>query len=329
MAKYRPGSLYPIAAHLWRGIVQYSGGLRGICSIVGYDLLILEETRVRRLFPFLVIMLLSSPVSGQKSSGKIRIGVCIDLDKLAAAQEAGFDYVELSVSRVAALTNAEFDQLARQVAALRIPASAANTFLPGNLKIVGPQMDKDRQIDYVTRALSRMKTLGVGVVVLGSGGSRRVPEGFPRDEALGQLADFCRRIAPIARDNGIVIAVEPLRHQETNLINTVREGLSFVKGVDLPQIKLQVDYYHLAEENEDAKIILEAGTNIVHTHIANPHGRVFPLSPDESNYAPFFENLCKIGYSGCLSVEAATTDFASQAPRSIAMLRQGLACPIK
>ena len=72
---------------------------------------------------------------------------------------------------------------------------------------------------------------------------------------------------------------------------------------------------------------LEAAQDIVHTHIANPQGRDYPLSPGESNYAPFFENLCRIGYSGRLSIEASTSDFAVQAPRAIAMLRKGLACP--
>ena len=164
------------------------------------------------------------------------------------------------------------------------------------------------------------------MVVLGSGGARRVPDGFPREEAFSQLVDFCRRIAPLARDNGITIAVEPLRRQETNIINTAREGLELVKAVDRPEIKLLVDYYHLAEENESADVLLEAGRQVVHAHIANPKGRVYPLSPGESDYAGFFENLCRIRYSGRLSIEASTTDFAAQAPQSLAMLRKALSC---
>ena len=152
-----------------------------------------------------------------------------------------------------------------------------------------------------------------------------MPDGFPREEALGQLVDFCRRIAPLARDNGITIAIEPLRRQETNIINSAREGLALVSAVDRPEIQLLVDYYHLAEEGESADILLEAGRRLVHTHLANPQGRV-SSSPDESNYAPFFRNLCAIGYTGRLSIEASTPDFAAQAPPSLAMLRKALAC---
>ena len=263
--------------------------------------------------------------SAQAPAG-VQIGVCVDADRFEAAQTAGFDYVEIPASKVAGLTDEQFRQLTEQVARLRIPVAAANNFIPAAIKIVGPDIDKDRQQSYVGKTLRRLKALGVSLVVLGSGGARRVPDGFPREDALGQLVDFCRRIAPLARDSGITIAIEPLRRQETNIINSAREGLALVSAVDRPEIQLLVDYYHLAEEGESADILLEAGRRLVHTHLANPQGRVYPSSPNESNYAPFFRNLCAIGYTGRLSIEASTPDFAAQAPRSLAMLRKALAC---
>ena len=277
------------------------------------------------LFAFLLLVSFPCAVSGQ-APGRVQVGVCLDADKFEAAQAAGFDYVEIGASKVAALTDEEFRQLATRIAGLRIPVAAANVFIPATIKIVGPNIDKARQESYVSTTLGRLKALGVAVVVLGSGGARRVPDGFAREEALAQLVDFCRRIAPLARETGITIAIEPLRRQETNIINTAREGLALVKAVDRPEIKLLVDYYHLAEEGEGADVLLEAGNQIVHTHIANPKGRVYPLSPAESSYAGFFENLCKIRYAGRMSIEASTPDFATQAPQSLAMLRKELAC---
>ncbi|HEY3384606.1 MAG TPA: sugar phosphate isomerase/epimerase family protein [Vicinamibacterales bacterium] len=260
---------------------------------------------------------------------RVQVGVCLDADRFEAAQAAGFDYVEIAASKVAALTDDEFRQLAARIAGLRIPVAAANNFIPAAIKLVGPDVDKRRQEEYVGACLGRLKTLGVSVVVLGSGGARRVPDGFSRQEAVGQLVDFCRRIAPLARERGITIAIEPLRHQETNILNTAREGLALVNAVDRPEIRLLVDYYHLAEEGESPAVLLEAGKQIVHTHLANPNGRVYPSSRDETNYAGFFGNLCKIGYAGRLSIEASTTDFAAQAPESLAMLRNALACRVR
>ncbi len=277
---------------------------------------------------FLLCLLVPCLAYGQ-APGRVQIGVCVDADRFEAAQAAGFDYVEVNASKVAALTDDEFEQLAGRVAQLKIPVAAANVFLPGAIKLTGPEVDPARQMAYITAALGRLKRLGVKVQVLGSGGARRVPDGFSRDDAFNQLVDFCRRLAPVARENGITIAVEPLRKQETNIINTAREGLVLVKAVDRPEIRLLVDYYHLAEEGESADIIAEAGPLLAHTHIANPKGRVFPLNADESPYTGFFSNLCKIGYQGRLSVEASTKDFASEAPQALAMLRNARACGAK
>jgi len=278
--------------------------------------------------PFLLLLLSPGLALGQ-APGRAQVGVCLDPDKFEAAQAAGFDYVETNASKVAALTNEDFEKLAAQVAQLRIPLAASMSFIPGDIKLTGPDVDPARQMAYVTATLGRLKRLGVKVVVLGSGGARRVPDGFSKDEAVNQLVDFCRRIAPVARENGITIVLEPLRRQETNIINTAREGLALVRAVDRPEIRLLVDYYHLAEEGENAEVIAEAGPLLAHAHIANPNGRVYPLSPDESAYGGFFSNLCKIGYQGRLSVEASTTDFAAQAPRAIALLRNARACGAK
>lgn len=282
-----------------------------------------------RISAALVLCLLFPGAALGQAAGHAQVGVCVDPDRFEAAQAAGFDYVETNASKVAALTDEEFEKLAAQVAQLRIPLAATMSFIPGAIKLTGPDVDPARQMAYVTTTLARLKRLGVKVVVLGSGGARRVPDGFSREEAFTQLVDFCRRVAPAARENGITIVVEPLRKQETNIINTAREGLALVKAVDRPEIRLLVDYYHLAEEGENPDIIAEAGPLLAHTHIANPTGRVYPLKPDEAAYGGFFANLCKIGYEGRMSVEASTKDFASEAPQSLALLRNARACGAK
>jgi sugar phosphate isomerase/epimerase len=277
----------------------------------------------------LLCLLLMPGLAMAQSAPRAQIGVCVDPDKFEAAQAAGFDYVETNASKVAALTDEDFKRLDAQVAQLRIPLAASMSFVPSAIKLTGPDVDPSKQMTYVTGVLGRLKQLGVKVVVFGSGGARRVPDGFSKEEAIAQLVDFCRRIAPVARDNGITIVVEPLRKQETNIINTAREGLALVKAVDRPEIRLLVDYYHLTEEGENADIIAEAGPLLAHAHIANPKGRVFPLSADESAYEGFFSNLCKVGYPGRLSIEASTTDFASQAPQAITLLRKARECGTK
>ncbi len=59
-----------------------------------------------------------------------------------------------------------------------------------------------------------------------------------------------------------------------------------------------------------------------HLHMANPVGRAFPLRWEEYDYARFFARLRQIGYAGRMSIEARSADFAAEAPRAIAFLRE-------
>lgn len=149
-----------------------------------------------------------------------------------------------------------------------------------------------------------------------------MPDGVPRDEATSQLVAFGKRIAPEARARGITVAIEPLRREETNIINSAAEGLALVEAIGDRNFQLMIDFYHLASEHESPSIVGRAAGHLRHLHMANPDGRVFPRAWTEFDYAPFFAALRQIGYAGRISVEASTKDLSTDAPRAIALLRR-------
>jgi len=276
----------------------------------------------RTLVTATVLLLLVAFPSAEQA-GKVLIGYCVGLKGLESAKAAGFDYVELGTTEIAALSDSDFDTALERAKQAGIPTPNANLFLPATMKITGPEaVAPEEQMAYVKKAFGRLAKLGVKILCFGSGGARRVPDGFPKEEAFRQLVAFGKRIAPEARAHGITVVIEPLRSQETNIINTTAEGLELVAAVNDPNFELLIDFYHLASEKEDPEIVIRAASHIRHLHTANPTGRVFPLEWTEFDYAPFFANLRKIGYDKRISVEASTTDFAGQAPRSIALLRR-------
>jgi D-psicose/D-tagatose/L-ribulose 3-epimerase len=256
-----------------------------------------------------------------KADTAVQVGFCGRLKDLDAAKAAGFDYIELATTEIAGLSEAEFDAALERVRATGLPVPVTNLFLPATLKVTGPDIDPAQQMRYVTAAFARLQRLGTTVVVFGSGGARRVPEQFSAAEARRQLVAFARRAAAAARAHGITIAVEPLRREETNIINSAGDGLALVNEVGDPNFQLMIDFYHLASEHEDPAIVVRARDHLVHLHMANPEGRVFPLAGSEYDYAPFFEKLRTIGYSRRISVEASAKSFTDEAPRAIAFLR--------
>ena len=270
---------------------------------------------------------MSMPALTSQAPSKVRVGYCTGLKNLEAAKSAGFDYVELGATEVAALSDAEFEAAAARIKELGIATPVANLFLPGTLKVTGPETNAEVQMAHVRKVFTRLAKLGTEIVVFGSGGARRVPDGFAKDEAFKQLVDFGKRAATEARLHGITIAIEPLRKQETNIINTASEGLELVNAVGDPNFQLMIDFYHLASEQEDPAIVLRAKDHIRHLHVANPQGRVFPQKWEEFDYAPFFANLRAIGYDKRISVEGSTQNFAGDAPQSIALLRRAFERP--
>ena len=258
----------------------------------------------------------------QPSAGRVAVGYCTGLANLEAAKAAGFDYVELSATEIARLNDADFEAAAAKIKTIGIATPAANLFVPAEIKLTGPDVNPEQQNAHVKKALTRLAKLGTQVVVFGSGGARRVPDGFSKDEAFKQLVDYGRRAGEEGRAHGITITIEPLRKQETNIINTAGEGLALVEAINHPNFQLMIDFYHLASEQEDPGIVLRAKDRLRHLHVANPKDRVFPAQWEEYDYAPFFANLKKIGYDKRISVEGRTTDLAAQGPPAIALLRR-------
>jgi D-psicose/D-tagatose/L-ribulose 3-epimerase len=259
---------------------------------------------------------------------KVSIGFCTGVAGLEEAKAAGFDYVELGVSAIARLPPLELEAALIRHRAIGLPTPVANGFLPAEVRVAGPEVDPDKQLAYVRVAFDRVVRFGVKLIVFGSPAARNVPAGFPRQEAMKQLVAFGKLIAPEAQRRGLVIGLEALRRQESNIVNTTAEALQVVRAVGHPSFQLTVDFYHLAIEKEDPAILLQAREHVRHLHFANPDGRVFPLDASEYDYYAFFENLRRIGYQGGLSVEARPKNgIARDGPISVGFLRAKIVGP--
>jgi D-psicose/D-tagatose/L-ribulose 3-epimerase len=253
---------------------------------------------------------------------KVAIGLCTGVAGLEGAREAGFDYAELGVAAIARMTPVELEAALMRHRVVGLPTPVANGFLPAEVRVTGPEVDPARQLAYVRTAFDRVVRFGVRLIVFGSPAARNVPEGFSREEARRQLVAFGKLIAPEAEKRGLVVSLEALRRQESNIVNTTAEALELVRAVGHPSFQLMVDFYHLAIEKEDPEVLLRAREHIRHFHFANPDGRLFPLDASEYDYRPFFANLRKIGFHGGLSVEARPRNsLAQDGPATVTFLR--------
>lgn len=251
-------------------------------------------------------------------TGKNTDGSSFDFPR--AAREAGYDFLEVNLSAVAGLSEEEFGQFRSSLAAVGLPVEACNVMFPATIRLTGPAADLQVTRTYLAQAYERAADLGIKVMVFGSAGARNVPEGFPLEEAWLQLVHMLRMAGDIAASKRLTIVIEPLNQSESNIIQTVSEGFTLAKQVNHPAVRLLADYYHMAKDGEDCGVIRTAGSWIQHTHFADPEGRAYP-TVDKPTFRDFFSALKDANYQGRVSLEAGFSDFASEAPAALRIMR--------
>jgi sugar phosphate isomerase/epimerase len=224
------------------------------------------------------------------------------LDRLEDVAAWGYDYAEIVPSLLGCDA---IDSVGEQIALERIhtspvPVASMCGFLPdprkNGLMVVGPDVDTARLWAYTKRLFVQMERAGIEVIGYGSGESRFVPDGFPRNQALEQVQGFLRLCASQGGPRGIRVAIEPYNRRDTNLIHTVSEALDMVRRVNRSSIRLMADFYHMRLNADPFDALATVGSYLIHAHIAEP-GRGVPQTTPE-DHAAYLRMLSAAGYDG-------------------------------
>lgn len=120
------------------------------------------------------------------------------------------------------------------------------------------------------------------------------------DEAKGKLA--LGECLKYAEERNVILLIEPINRYETNLINTLQEGIELIEELGFYNLKLLPDTFHMnIEEKSMEESIIEAKRYIGYIHFA-----------DSNRWAPGFGHtdfgsilsiLAKINYKNAIGVE--------------------------
>jgi len=264
-------------------------------------------------------------------SATTQLGLCTSIENAALARAAGFDFVEENIQGFLVPEGAD-DLFAPKLATTRgavLPVPAANCFLPGSLKCVGPEVDRKRLLRYAETAFRRAQEAGMRHLVFGSGGARQVPDGFPPAEARAQFLQLLRELAPLAEAHNVVVVVECLNPGECNFINRLAEGATLVAETNHRHVRLLADLYHMALSGDMPGDILAHGKWLEHVHVAETQGRAAPGTIGQ-DFDPYLRALAKIQYQGAISFECTWKNLAEEAPAAVnsfraQLIRAGLA----
>ena len=266
------------------------------------------------LLLFFSIILCTISTIAQTGTVKPEIGIVQDFERDSLMYAYGYRCIVESIVKCISpkqLSEEAFVQQLSNFKQLKVPIYAFNIFMPGDMKLVGPDVNRQAILDYSRIVFARCQRAGINMIIWGSGGARRVPDGFDHEKATAQFIEVARDVASLAKEFNIILALENLNSTETNFINTVEDALKTVKAVDKPNFRLCADIYHMLMENESAEILRSTKGYLIHCDIAEKNGRT-PPGVNGDDFRPYLKALRDVGYSGKIILECRWKDIFVQ-----------------
>lgn len=131
----------------------------------------------------------------------------------------------------------------------------------------------------------------------------RYDDQLPSSDALQNLGQSLMQLAEHAAQFEVPLLYEPLNRYETNLVNTIQNGVDLIEALQTDRVKLLADLFHMNIEEvrlEDA--IRAAGDHLGHVHFVDSNRQA--AGRGHLDFRPIVEALEAIGYAGYASAEA-------------------------
>ena len=226
------------------------------------------------------------------------IGIRTDFMNLPEVAGIGYDYAELPLDAMAALTEAEFNEFADYAEGAGLNIAACDRMLPADLPVTGPGVSASELHGYLKHALGRARRLGVQTVVLDAEASRVVPSDGDYPFAWRQLGNFLRLCQGHAKECGVTVAIEPIRKADCPLMNLVSEAALICGLLQLDNIAVAAHTGHMAMASEPVSALRRAAPLLRHVRVENALTRALPREGDGEDYRRLADTLNGIGYAG-------------------------------
>lgn len=219
---------------------------------------------------------------------------------VACVRQAGYDAVELQIADPATFDEARVRGTLRSAGLPMCAFQTGATYATrGNCLSTADDTVRGRTVDLL-RSFVDLAERWKSVIVFGSLQGRLKDEP-DREAGEARIREALGEVAAVASPRGVTIAFEPVNHGEVGFHNTIAEGETLVRGLDLPGIRLMVDTFHMNIEEQDMLAPLPRIRDILaHVHLSETNRDV--LGAGHWDMRGFLDGLNRIGYRGYCSV---------------------------
>ncbi len=227
------------------------------------------------------------------------------LDLVDKVARLGFDLIEVCVEDPATIDTAA---IRKRCEAAGIGATVCGAFGPDRDMSADDPAVRENTKAYVRKCIDISAELGSKVVVgpmYSAVGRTRMAEPAERQAQRTLAADGIRECARYAAGKGVSLGIEPLNRFETDLINTVDQGIGLLDEIGADNVGLLLDTFHMNIEEKDLpKAIRRAAGRITEFHACSSD-RGTP-GEDHVDWAGIVTALQEGGFDGPVVIEAFT-----------------------
>lgn len=241
---------------------------------------------------------------------KIGINTCLwewpfnykRIDLFKKIEDIGYNAVELTIEN---RNRKNLEKIKNSLEKTSLECIICSSFLSGNII-----SEKDEIVNkgkkYIIESIDMCEYLGSKILVGPTYGiyiNKDFLSPHIKSRAINQCTRILEDIGNYANEKKIKIAIEPLNRYESNFLNTAKEGLDLLSKINLKNVGLNLDTYHMnIEEKNIEKAILYSGKFLFHLHVTE-NDRGTPGS-GHIDWASVSNSLKKINFNGFVVMES-------------------------
>jgi len=250
--------------------------------------------------------------------GKLEVGISLSPDKsrfgplffagdlergLSNASHLGFNGVELSLRQAERLDRSSLcSSLARLNLKVFAIATGQTYYTDGFSLFNSDPSLRQKAVRRMKGHIDLAAEIGSMVIIGGVRGTVQAVEVEQQAEIRNQGLRAIAECVEYAEGKGITLLLEPINRYETNVVNTLEEGLELIRNIGSPHLRLLPDTFHMnIEEASISQSITAAGDAVGYVHFADSNR----LAPGwgHVDFVQVLSALRGTGYTGPIGIE--------------------------
>lgn len=218
------------------------------------------------------------------------------------ASALGFDAIEIFPPSTDAVDAGELNPLLEKFNLKLAALGTGAGMVKHGLSLTNADADhRAKARAFVKQIVDKAAEFGASAIIGSMQG--KWGNGTDKATALGYLGEALNECGDHAATHGVPLIYEPLNRYETNLCNTVADGVNLLESTACKNVVLLADLFHMNIEEENiADALRHGGKHIGHVHFVDSNRR--PTGLGHMDYAPIAAALKEIGYEGYACAEA-------------------------